>query len=169
MDAEIFKKVFLPYHQKLYRIAYRIVKEESSAEDIIQEAYIKLWNKRNELDEIDNKEAFAIIIVRNQCLDHLRKFKSNRQNDYDYGYDIPEKESLFVQIEQRNETDIVKQLIDRLPEQQRHIMILRHWDNYSDEEIEKITGLTAVNIRVILSRARKTIREQFKRLNRDEY
>lgn len=169
MDAEIFKKVFLPYHQKLYRIAYRIVKEESSAEDIIQEAYIKLWNKRNELDEIDNKEAFAIIIVRNQCLDHLRKFKSNRQNDYDYDYDIPEKESLSVQIEQRNETDIVKQLIDRLPEQQRHIMILRHWDNYSDEEIEKITGLTAVNIRVILSRARKTIREQFKRLNRDEY
>ena len=73
MDAETFKKVFLPYHQKLYRIAYRIVQDTANAEDIVQETFIKLWNKKDELEQIENTEGFAIIIVRNTCLDYLRK------------------------------------------------------------------------------------------------
>ena len=67
MDAETFKKVFLPYHQKLYRIAYRIVQDTANAEDIVQETFIKLWNKKDELEQIENTEGFAIIIVRNTC------------------------------------------------------------------------------------------------------
>ena len=76
MDAETFKKVFLPYHQKLYRIAYRIVQNSDNAEDIVQETFIKLWNKRHDMQTIDNTEAFAIIILRNTSLDFLRKTAS---------------------------------------------------------------------------------------------
>ncbi|WP_165020749.1 RNA polymerase sigma factor [Dysgonomonas sp. ZJ279] len=166
MDVEIFKKVFLPYHQKLYRIAYRIIQNESSAEDIVQETYTKLWDKRNDLDNIENTEVFAVVILRNQCLDHLRKTKKNRQTSYDY--DIPETESLTKQIELQDEVHHIRQLVDNLPEQQRQVMILKHWDSCTDEEIEQITGLSSGNIRVTLSRARKTIREQFKQLNRYE-
>jgi RNA polymerase sigma-70 factor (ECF subfamily) len=97
MDAETFKKVFLPYHQKLYRIAYRIVQNTANAEDIVQESFIKLWNKRDELENIDNTEAFAIIILRNTCLDYLRKTKNDYHTSYDA--DIPETVSLSTQIE----------------------------------------------------------------------
>ncbi|HMM03096.1 MAG: RNA polymerase sigma factor [Dysgonomonas sp.] len=159
MDAETFKKVFLPYHQKLYRIAYRIVQDAANAEDIVQETFIKLWNKRGDMQDIENTEAFSIIILRNTCLDHLRKTKNDYHTNYDT--DIPETASLVKQIEIQDEAERVKKLINKLPEQQRQVMIMKHWDGYSDEEIEQITGISPGNIRVILSRARKTIREQF--------
>ncbi len=162
MDTETFKKVFLPYHQKLYRVAYRIVQDASNAEDIVQDTFIKLWNKRDELDSIDNTEGFAIIILRNTCLDYLRKTK----NDYHTSYeaDIPESVSLSAQIELRDNAQYVKNLINKLPEQQRQVLMLKHWDGYSDEEIEGMTGLSPGNIRVILSRARKTIKEQYSKI-----
>lgn len=159
MDAETFKKVFLPYHQKLYRIAYRIVQNTTNAEDIVQESFIKLWNKRDELENIDNTEAFAIIILRNTCLDYLRKTKNDYHTSYDA--DIPETVSLSTQIEIQDDAKYVKSLINKLPEQQRQVMMLKHWDGYTDEEIESMTGISPGNIRVILSRARKTIREQY--------
>jgi len=159
MDAETFKKVFLPYHQKLYRVAYRIVQDVANAEDIVQDTFIKLWNKREDMENVENTEAFAIIILRNTCLDFLRKTK----NDYNMAYDteIPETVSLSNQLEAKDEARRVKQLINKLPDQQRQVMMMKHWDGYTDEEIEQATGLSSGNIRVILSRARKTIREQF--------
>lgn len=162
MDTETFKKVFLPYHQKLYRVAYRIVQDAANAEDIVQDTFIKLWNKKDELDNIDNTEGFAIIILRNTCLDYLRKTK----NDYHTSYeaDIPETVSLSAQIELRDNAHYVKTLINKLPEQQRQVIMLKHWDGYSDEEIEEMTGLSPGNIRVILSRARKTIKEQYSKI-----
>lgn len=167
MDVEVFKKIFLPYYQKLYRIAFRLLQDESNAKDIVQETYIKLWDKRDDLVNIENSEAFATVVTRNLCLDELRKSKDHLHAKYEV--DIPESLSLSVQIEIEDEVEYVKQLVDRLPEQQRQIMLFKHWDGYSDEEIEQIMGLSAGNIRVSLSRARKTIREQFKVLNKYEY
>lgn len=164
MDAETFKKEFLPYHQKLYRIAFRIVHDAASAEDMVQDAFVKLWNKRDEMSKVENTEAFAIIILRNTCLDYLRKTK----NEYNIEYDkeIPEEVSLSKEIERRDEVQNIKGLINKLPDQQRQVMMMKHWDGYSDEEIEQMTGLSSGNIRVILSRARKTIREQFLKIER---
>ena len=163
MDAEAFKRIFLPYHQKMYRVAYRIVQNAANAEDIIQDTFIKLWNKRSELDSVDNREAFAIIILRNTCLDYLRKVK-NEYHVYDNDIPIPEAGSLSNEIEIKDNVNQVKHFINQLPEQQRQVMIMKHWEGYSDEEIEQITGYTQVNIRVMLSRARKTVRERFLKL-----
>ncbi len=159
MDAETFKKVFLPYHQKLYRIAYRMVQDVANAEDIVQETFIKLWNKKDELDNLDNTEAFSVVILKNTCLDYLRKSKNEFHPLYET--DLQEMESLSHQLEVHNEAEVIKVLINKLPHQQRQVMMMKHWDGYTDEEIEQITGISHGNIRVILSRARKIIREQF--------
>ena len=50
MDAESFKNEFLPYHRKLYSVAYRLLENAADAEDLVQEAYLKLWDKREGLD-----------------------------------------------------------------------------------------------------------------------
>lgn len=49
MDAESFKNEFLPYHRKLYSVAYRLLENAADAEDLVQEAYLKLWDKREGL------------------------------------------------------------------------------------------------------------------------
>lgn len=158
MNSQIFKETFIPYHQKMYRIAYRILKDHGTAEDIVQETYIKLWNKRTEIGHIENMEAYAIIILKNTCLDFLRKKK-----DYlsDFALEIKQSESLTKEVELKDELRQVEKLVRQLPEQQRLVMQLKHWDEYTDDEIEEITGMSQVNIRVTLSRARKAIREEF--------
>ena len=63
MDTESFKREFLPYHRKLYCVAYRLLENAADAEDLVQEAYLKLWDKREGLSVISNPEAFSVTLV----------------------------------------------------------------------------------------------------------
>lgn len=167
MDAESFKKEFLPFHRKLYHVAYRLLENEADAEDLVQEAYMKLWDKRDGLAVISNPEAFSVTLIKNLCFDMLRsgKYNLNRQTiELATVHHACQEDNL----ELRDEAGQVKALIAQLPDQQQKIVILRDVKECSYEEIERITGLSSINIRVLLSRARKRIREQFNKLNNYE-
>lgn len=64
MDTAEFKQQFLPYHRKLYRVAFRLTGNPQEAEDMVQEAYLKLWNKRDELASVLNTEAYCVTLVK---------------------------------------------------------------------------------------------------------
>ncbi len=167
MDAESFKKEFLPYHQKLYCIAYHLLEDTGDAEDLIQEAYLKLWEKRDGLSVITNIEAFCVTLVKNMCFDLLRsgKYLLARQSvPLTTVHDVSLPEDLALKDEARQ----IKEIITRLPEMQQRIVVLRDVKGCSYEEIEHITGLNSTNVRVLLSRGRKKIREEFKRLDHYE-
>ena len=68
----------------------------------------------------------------------------------------------------KDDAQLVRMLIARLPQQQRMVMMLRDVKGCSYEEVERLTGLNAVNVRVLLSRARKKIREEFTKWNNYE-
>ncbi|MDE6348800.1 MAG: RNA polymerase sigma factor [Bacteroides sp.] len=160
MDAESFKKEFLPYHHKLYCIAYKLLENAADAEDLVQEAYLKLWDKREGLAIISNPEAFSVTLVKNMCFDLLRsgKYALNRQSvELTEVYQTSQSDN----FELRDEAQQVKHIIAHLPMQQKKIVMLRDVKGCSYEEIEQITGLNATNVRVLLSRARKKIREEF--------
>lgn len=161
MTAEEFKKQYLPYQQKLYRLALRILENQDDAEDIVQEVYVKLWNKRDELMHIENKEAYSVTLIKNLCIDHIR-MKSKRMKQASENIEVSEKRILFEQISAKSDLELVKQLLALLPEQQQRILNLRHACGYTNEEIEEIMGLTSVNVRVALSRGRSKLRELFK-------
>lgn len=165
MDAEHFKRKFLPFHPKLFRIACALVGNKADAEDILQDAYFKLWNKRDELPDLENPEAFCVTLVKNLCLDFLRSPRANRQEEEIEGvFTLATDSSPERELETKDKELQIRQLINRLPENQRQVLRLRGIDDCSMDEIEQITGLSAVNIRVLLSRARKVIREQFEKL-----
>lgn len=170
MDVDSFKRLFLPLHPKLYRVAYALVENKADAEDILQDAYYKLWSRRDELADVQSPEAFCVTLVKNLCLDFLRSPRTNR-----YEADITEVVTLAtdsspeVELETQDKMQQLQRLINRLPDNQRQVLRLRSIDDCSMDEIEQITGLTAVNIRVLLSRARKMIREQFDKIYAYEY
>lgn len=164
MDAESFKREFLPFHRKLYHIAYKLLENESDAEDIVQEAYLKLWNKRDGLPAISNPEAFCVTLLKNMCFDVLRSGKSSF-----YRHSIELCDTYETPVYEDNDAAdqcmLIKKIISGLPEQQQKIVILRDIKECTYEEIENLTGLNSINIRVLLSRARKKIREKFIKLN----
>lgn len=170
MDANEFKRRFLPCHQKLYRVAFRLMENAEDAEDMVQETYLRLWKKREEIPpDIENVEAYCIRIIRNLCLDALKAPQIEEEQCPIEELDVPQTGSLMREVETRDEASIVRRIIQDLPEQQRQIVKMRDVDDLPYEEIEQITGLTTVNIRVLLSRARKKIREQFNAIGSYEY
>ena len=108
-------------------------------------------------------------IIRNLCLDALKAPQMEEEHRPIGELDMPQTGNLMQEVELKDEASIVKRIIGALPEQQRQIVKMRDVDDCSYEEIEQVTGLTAVNIRVLLSRARKKIREQFNAINSYEY
>ena len=164
MVAGDFKQVYFSLHPKLYRIAYAILRNATDAEDIIQEAYCKLWDSREKLADVQKPEAYCAILVKHLCMDFLRSPKTGLNNynidDYDFRDDAKSVEDYIVNKETIHK---VKNIINSLPEKQQRILNLHGFVDCSMEEIEIITGESAVNIRVLLSRARNTLRTKLTR------
>lgn len=162
MDANDFKRKFLPYHRKLYRAAFHLMGNVQDAEDMVQEAYLKLWKRRDELPtDIANLGAYCVTIVKNVCRDALRLSQLEEDGRPPEELPIAGSTNLAHEVEIKDEARQVMILIGQLPEQQQQIMRMRDVEDRPYEEIEQATGLNSVNIRVLLSRARKKIREQF--------
>ena len=162
MDANDFKQRFLPYHRKLYRVAFLQLGNAQDAEDMVQEAYLKLWQRKNELPpDIANLEAYCVTLVKHLCYDKMRLVLPAEDERPPEELALAESTNLAYEVELKDEANHVMKLIGQLPEQQKQIMQMRDVEELPYEEIEKATGLTSVNIRVLLSRARKKIREQF--------
>jgi RNA polymerase sigma-70 factor (ECF subfamily) len=166
MTSENFKKQFLPHAEKLYALAFRLLGNRHEASDAVQDTFLKLWNKRNEL-EIQNIEAFCVTIVKNICLDILRKRRKNELLS-DNELAIIER-TADKQIEIHCDWIQMQKLIKQLPLQQQQLIVMRHVKEYTMAEIAKQTGMSEANVRTTLSRARKLLREKFEKSNNYGY
>lgn len=165
MSLEAFKSRVLPAKDKMYRFAFRLLKDEEEAKDIVQEAMIRVWKKREDMHTYLNMEAWCMRIVRNLSLDRIKskQFNNDRLDD---SYDLM---TTAINPEQRTEIDDtmenIHNFIAHLPEKQRQIMQLRDIEGFSYNEIGDILNLDANNVKVNLFRARKSVREDLLNIN----
>ena len=160
MNADEFKQRFLPLNAKLYKVAYLMLGNEDDAKDAVQDAYMKMWNRRDSLADIDNPQAYCVALVRNLCLDRHRAASIDMVDKPPEELPIASGYDTSQHIERQQTAQLLNQCLARLPAQQRQVVRLRDINGCSMQEIEKATGLTAVNARVLLSRARKALRTQ---------
>jgi len=165
MSLEAFKSRVLPAKDKMYRFACRLLKDEDEAKDIVQEAMIRVWKKREDMHTYLNMEAWCMRIVRNLSLDRL-KSKQYNTNRLEEGFDLI---SAGVNPAQRTEIDNtmenIHNFITKLPEKQKQIIQLRDIEGFSYNEIGEILNLDANNVKVNLFRARKSVRENLLNIN----
>ena len=75
MELEKFKKTVLPLRDKLLNVSLKLLAEKADAEDVVQDAFLKLWHMRNRLEHYRSVEALAVMMVKNLSLDLIRKRK----------------------------------------------------------------------------------------------
>jgi len=163
MDRITFANKVLILSEKLYRTAKSILLDEESAKDSVQDFYLKLWEKRESLHEVENTTAFALKVLRNLCLDKLRK-KKEMDDISEELVETQHAASLQEMIEQKDMIRVIKKIIDQLPELQRTIVRLRDVEGLEIKEIAYITSTSENAVTVNLSRARQKIRERLLKL-----
>jgi RNA polymerase sigma-70 factor (ECF subfamily) len=165
MNAEDFKRLYFPFHSKLYRIAFALLNNSADAEDILQDTYYKLWSKREELIDVLQPEAFCVRLLKNLCLDFLRSPKNRQDNEPPELITLTAGTTPEKELESKEKILQIETLIEQLPEKQRIVIQMRGCGDCSLEEIEATTGESAANVRVLLSRARKTLKERLIKSN----
>ena len=150
------------------RLASRFLPNEEDASDALQDAFCRLWPKRNQIHSSQEAEALAVTTIRNLCIDQIRKEKMDvveldAERDSKPSETIEErlaKEELFLEVE-----EIINRQLSPI---QRQILQEKEYEGKSIEEIADGLQMQPTAVRMQLSRARKTIRECYQKRHSHE-
>lgn len=159
MNQANFLNLVLPFKDKLYRLAKRLLVSSEEAEDATQEVLMKLWVNKSKIETYKNVEAFAMTMTKNYCLDRLKSKSASNLKIVHSNYK-DESIKLQKQLENNDSLDWIQKLMQELPAQQRMVLQLRDIEQYEFAEIAKVMEMKETAVRVTLSRARKTIKEK---------
>ena len=144
----------------VYRMALSLVGVEAEAEDITQDIYERVWRARDKVLLEERPRAYVCRMTRNLAIDRLRQ----RERLTMGGSSEAERRGVDDGSDLRDITEQTKSIIATLPEKQRLTIHLRDVEGYEIEEIAEIMDMDATSVRMNLSRARKSVREQLLRV-----
>lgn len=158
MNPEAFKKSVFILKDKLYRFANRFLEHQDDAYDLVQEVMLKLWEQREQLERVNNIEAFSMQMVKNLAYNKIDKL--GRQAKYLSQLPPGIEEEKYPSMTK----ELVLKMIDELPEKQRLVMYLRDIEEYEIADIADVSGIDDNAVRVNLSRARLAVREKLTKI-----
>lgn len=153
MNCERFLKTLLPLQPTMQLVAERLLHSADDAEDMVQEAFAELWEKRDKLQHVLNLEGYAMQTVKHHCITLLRKQKEYTTNDIEAlsNISIDDTKAETALIEER--ATKLDQMMEQLPEKQRLAVKLRYIDQLSHEEMQRRLGMSSANVYTTISRA----------------
>jgi RNA polymerase sigma-70 factor, ECF subfamily len=167
-DMIAFETLFKKLYPRLKDFAQKVVKDIDIAEDIVQEVFIKVWEKRKQIDAV-NIEAFFFKVLRNQCITHIKHLKviENLKVKVNVLWEAEElyridfiRNEPFILVERELEQEI-ESTLNELPERCREVFILSRIDGLKNREIAEKLRINIKNVERHITRALKTFRLQF--------
>lgn len=156
-----FRNIWLPLSEKFYRVAYYLLESEQDAQDAVQELYLKLWKSRGSLRNLNNPTAYGIALLKNICIDRLRRRQVRKSEPLGEGIP-PEAPSPECRMASKDLLKLILTEIDKLPDRQAEVMKMMIMEDRDYKEISERTGLSQVHVRVLVSTARKTLKQKLK-------
>ncbi len=160
-DARAARYLIEAHGDRLMAVAYRLLGDREAAEDIVQEAFIRMW--KHAVNWRPDKAVFSTWLHRvtiNLCYDRMRK-ASNRY-EYAAGDDLPEMTDGgadgLATLEASERGSALKQALERLPERQKTAIVLCHFEELSNAEAAEIMEITVYALESLLARARRALR-----------
>ena len=161
-----FRYDLLPLKNKLFRMALRITLDSAEAEDITQDTLVRVWTKREELQQVDSIEAYCMTICRNLALDRHEKKDAQHlsldETPLEKADSTPQPDE---RLEREEKLQRVHDLFNSLPEKQRTALQLREIEEKTYRETADIMGITEENVKVLIHRARQAIRQKYDKID----
>ena len=165
-DSSAFRTVVQTYQPMIYSLSLKMLADVEEAKDIVQEAFIKAWQAIGDYDGRYSFSTWLYTIASRLCIDRIRKLRFSEPLTDDiavfegYASDSnPEQ-----QLESSEWVSVVRVLAAKLSNKQRLVFTLSQLEGLDSEEITKITGMDATQIKSNLSLAKKSVREQLLKL-----
>ncbi len=159
-DTNAFSVLVDRYKDLVFTLAMRMVKNREEAEEVSQDTFIKVFKS---LEKFQGKSKFSTWIYRvayNTCLDRLKKLKREYNvvaiDEYTE-HQIKTLDNALAQMEEQEHKDKIQQCLQLLPSDDSFLLTLYYFEEQSLEEISKVVGLTANNVKVKLFRSRKKL------------
>lgn len=161
MSEQTLISAFSRWRNRLLRQALRFLPSKEDAEDVLQDAFIRLWAKAEQIETEKDAASLATVVIRNMAVDHYRQQKRKPQTT--------DVEMLDLQ-EETADLDERRQLVDEIMQRvltplQLRIVELREYEGLGYDEVASILGMQQPAVRMQLSRARRAIREEYVRVN----
>lgn len=157
MTREEFNVQVLPLSDSLYRVAFYLLESETDAMDAVQDLFVKLWKGRESLEEVKNLKAYCITMMKNLCYDIIRK--ASRIQSVEVPESLSAGSNAEKELMDKERLSRVMAAMEKLPKSQREVLKMYVFDELSYEEIAQKTGKSNLNLRVLISMARKNLKE----------
>lgn len=154
-----FRKIWLPLADRFYRVAYHLLESRPDAEDAVQELYLKILSMHAKLVYVRDPAAYGITLLKNICIDRIRRRESRRAEQLEE-FIAADTSGPEKQMAEKDTLSRVMKEMERLPEKQAKVLRMRAVEGLEYDEIARRTGLSQVNIRVLISIARKTLKKR---------
>ena len=153
------RDIWLPLADRFYRAAYYLLESQEDAEDAVQELYLKIMKTPGRFADVKEPVAFGMTILKNMCIDMIRR-RERRKAEELQEYMISETSDPNRRAADRDRLRILLEEIEKLPEKPAAVLKMRTLEGLEYDEISRRTGLSQVNIRVLISMARKTLKQK---------
>ena len=170
-NPEQFRQVYEAHGKGLYNLAYRLLRDKQWAEDVLQETFVRAFTRADTFRAGGKVSTWLYRICMNLCYDHLRAKKYRAMASLDaptsvgsegsaptWGATLPSGTPESSTLAERGDTaDCVRRLIDKLPEREKTVVLLRQYHGMTFKEIADVLGLTARTVQNCLRRAKEKL------------
>ncbi len=161
-DPDAYGELYDLYVERIYRFVFFKVRSKEDAEDISAEVFLKVWQYiKNSDTKIGNLNALLYRTARNAVIDYYREKRRTDLSltEQEYFEKIVDSRNMEREVEMKIELETVEKYLDQLKDEYRDVLLLRHVESFSLDEIATIMQKSSSNVRVILHRATKRLKE----------
>lgn len=158
-NERAFNFIFKEYYKSLSQFSYSFIKDQDKAESLVQEVFVKLWEKRESLTAIDNLLSYLMVMVRNISIDYLRREKTSLK----VYMKIRPEESVNTTEEEVSKNEFEEKMLKsilKLPERCRTAFELSRFDNLTNKEIAVEMKISVKGVEALIGRSLKLLRTE---------
>lgn len=157
-DSVIFENVFKSNFKNLHAYACSILKDDASAEEIVQQVFFKLWEKKEQINELQSIPAYLYRSVHNDCLNFLKHSKVKAAHKAHTVYTAKDLEHPADQVTLKELQRKIDTAINDLPEQCRTIFQLSRFEDLKYKDIAARLGISVKTVENQMGKALRTLR-----------
>jgi len=159
MLEQLFNELFREYEHPLYLFAFRMLKSDMAAKDIIQDVFLKLWTIRDRISEIKSISSFLYRLTENKVIDHLRAAASDQKKKQALWQRLHQSTEPYagIGVELNEYHTIIQQAIEQLPPQRRAVYLLSQEEDKSRKEVASLLQISPNTVKNHLAKAVENI------------